>query len=757
MFEMMTFLLASMLLIALVVLASIFRPLKSKYLRNTSFTGYSKTVEPNTAIDSEPSRETCHLCGGLRLRASSMSAVRDSKVTRSNVNHSGKIEQSKYLLGKIRDHIILSVKQIVCKLIAHHRKQAQMNFFTKLENSIHFARQSIFSKSRDMRSPGSGSHHDQCSSSDLAPDSQQNIEISQKGLQMQRLILEILVSSSANSKDSDSKINPSLTLKLETRGKFENLYGCIETLKEKSALNSVDNVDIENFSCKTKNASFKSSFPCCSLSDQVCKTSNPISKEVVTMSKDVADLPDLLAKDNIKFADLNTAEIEIAGEGTHFDSFSGKKHCQASADLSNNSIDGEFSGGDPELEPPKVTALLVSNYISQDGQQESASSRHLCENTASGMAMQHHTVEGKVESGLASDKPLATVGSLQVSILKCKEQRIVSEANNAIVPALASLNVTDDKADGEISSTCMKRGKSKTKQSSPSYDSRGIPACSSIGGLEVEQLCVKKVIKEEVCHSLLDSSDVTLKDNTGLSFRKNKKKKKTRDKKSKDSTKSLTMDAKEMQEIGKIALEAVKHVSAVPERELGCVCGTFKGNVHSQSCPYPFTSSGSTLQRKLKEQYNHLVQSNAAKSLTLAQVGQFTSSLVEAKTTLQQRSESIQRKFAIAKSLLSKADKSSVDRLCGQVYSLEVEQKRLEEDTVVYNRLQEQLKLSPAYQKMIEYGRAHFQKQPQSGHLIETFKQPEEPEISFEELLELEKKDAFWKTHSLTRSSLSTS
>lgn len=36
-----------------------------------------------------------------------------------------------------------------------------------------------------------------------------------------------------------------------------------------------------------------------------------------------------------------------------------------------------------------------------------------------------------------------------------------------------------------------------------------------------------------------------------------------------------------------------------------------------------------------------------------------------------------------------------------QIYGLENEQKKLEEDTVVYNRLQEQLKLSPAYMKVL--------------------------------------------------------
>lgn len=35
-----------------------------------------------------------------------------------------------------------------------------------------------------------------------------------------------------------------------------------------------------------------------------------------------------------------------------------------------------------------------------------------------------------------------------------------------------------------------------------------------------------------------------------------------------------------------------------------------------------------------------------------------------------------------------------------QIYKLELEQKRLEEDAFVYNWLQQQLKLSPAYKKV---------------------------------------------------------
>lgn len=36
-----------------------------------------------------------------------------------------------------------------------------------------------------------------------------------------------------------------------------------------------------------------------------------------------------------------------------------------------------------------------------------------------------------------------------------------------------------------------------------------------------------------------------------------------------------------------------------------------------------------------------------------------------------------------------------------QIYKLELEQQRLEEDAFVYNWLQQQLKLSPAYKKVV--------------------------------------------------------
>ncbi|KAA8541689.1 hypothetical protein F0562_022841 [Nyssa sinensis] len=167
-------------------------------------------------------------------------------------------------------------------------------------------------------------------------------------------------------------------------------------------------------------------------------------------------------------------------------------------------------------------------------------------------------------------------------------------------------------------------------------------------------------------------------------------------------------------------------------------------------CLYPFTSSSSATQRKIKQKYDQLVKSHESNGLTLAQVGQFVNCLVEARNELQHKSEVIQRKFTITKALLFKADRSSFDRLRQQIYKLELEQKRLEEDAFVYNWLQQQLKLSPAYKKMLEIG-ASMELKAKSGELVEST-DSEFTDISFEELLAQEKKDSFWQRNGKPRS-----
>ncbi|XP_061371107.1 uncharacterized protein LOC133313715 [Gastrolobium bilobum] len=176
--------------------------------------------------------------------------------------------------------------------------------------------------------------------------------------------------------------------------------------------------------------------------------------------------------------------------------------------------------------------------------------------------------------------------------------------------------------------------------------------------------------------------------------------------------------------------------------------GSDSGVRLESACLYPFTSSGSAMQRKIKQQYDELVKCNESKKLTLSQVLQFANSLVDARNELQHKADVIQRKFVITKALLCKADRSSFDRLHQQIYKLELEQKRLEEDAFVYNSLQQQLKLSPAYQKMLEVG-ACMEKEKSCGEGEN--RDDEFADISFEELLAQEKKDSYWQKNGKSR------
>ncbi|KAL4194671.1 hypothetical protein AMTRI_Chr05g69690 [Amborella trichopoda] len=165
------------------------------------------------------------------------------------------------------------------------------------------------------------------------------------------------------------------------------------------------------------------------------------------------------------------------------------------------------------------------------------------------------------------------------------------------------------------------------------------------------------------------------------------------------------------------------------EEEMVCPCR----KLHDSACCYPFTSPSSAIQRKIKEQYDLIVKSGNSKGLTLEQV--------------------VRRKqrLAMAKLMSAKADKSSFDRLCMQINRLDIEQKRLAEDTAVYNLLQEQLKCSPAYQKMLEIRNSLLEMKSNSQQL-RPIPDVGDDDISFEDLLAQEKKDSFWQRNGKLRS-----
>ncbi|XXG56253.1 hypothetical protein AAC387_Pa03g3721 [Persea americana] len=221
-----------------------------------------------------------------------------------------------------------------------------------------------------------------------------------------------------------------------------------------------------------------------------------------------------------------------------------------------------------------------------------------------------------------------------------------------------------------------------------------------------------------------------------------------------DCDKSVELKGKKKKKRGKKKRQS-SQVEEGGREEEGCGTESRAGVAAKQGadCLYPFTSAASATQRKIKQHYDQLVKSNDAKALTMAQVGEFANCLIEARNELQHKSEIIQRKFTITKALLFKADRSSFDRLYQQIYKLEAEQKRLEEDASVYNRLQEQLKLSPAYKQMLEIA-VRMELQAKSGELVES-PETDSADISFEELLAQEKKDSFWQRNGKLRSCVS--
>ncbi|KAF3607505.1 hypothetical protein DY000_02045672 [Brassica cretica] len=102
-------------------------------------------------------------------------------------------------------------------------------------------------------------------------------------------------------------------------------------------------------------------------------------------------------------------------------------------------------------------------------------------------------------------------------------------------------------------------------------------------------------------------------------------------------------------------------------------------------------------------------------------VGEFANCLIEAKNELQNKSEVIKRKYSITKALLFKADRSSFDRLRQQVLEISASMELKEKSSTELDSQGDEVS-----------------------------------DISFEELLEQEKKDSFWSvTLSLSRKLIS--
>lgn len=158
---------------------------------------------------------------------------------------------------------------------------------------------------------------------------------------------------------------------------------------------------------------------------------------------------------------------------------------------------------------------------------------------------------------------------------------------------------------------------------------------------------------------------------------------------------------------------------------------------------FPLASVAGPLQRRITARYDDLARASQDHCLTIHQIREFLNCLVDARNELLHKSEIARRSFTIKKALLSNSRncRSSYDqhRLSKQVDKLESEHERLKKDAAVYNFLQEQLRMSDHYKLMMELNDAMEKK------ALEQALADEESQMSFEELLEEEKKDAaFW-------------
>ncbi|KAJ1282159.1 hypothetical protein BS78_03G029300 [Paspalum vaginatum] len=157
---------------------------------------------------------------------------------------------------------------------------------------------------------------------------------------------------------------------------------------------------------------------------------------------------------------------------------------------------------------------------------------------------------------------------------------------------------------------------------------------------------------------------------------------------------------------------------------------------------FPLASVAGALQRRINARYDDLARASEARCLTIEQVNEFVSCLVDARNELLQRYENVQRSFKIKKAMLSnhRNYRSSYDSLFEQVRRLETERDNLKKDAAIYNYLQERLQKSVPYKMIMELSAMEM----------------EAPEMSFEELLAREKEDtAFWQRNGKPRSTSS--
>lgn len=118
------------------------------------------------------------------------------------------------------------------------------------------------------------------------------------------------------------------------------------------------------------------------------------------------------------------------------------------------------------------------------------------------------------------------------------------------------------------------------------------------------------------------------------------------------------------------------------------------------------TTRNGAIQREMQDAYRKLICANVERKLTLQDVASFSTFLVGVRVRLHQKGLNLHRRHSVLSSLLKHAPRARVQRIYSDLAVVEEQECALTKDVDLFNKLQKDLKESPAYKAMMEYGQS---------------------------------------------------
>ncbi|CAM9660771.1 unnamed protein product [Choristocarpus tenellus] len=109
------------------------------------------------------------------------------------------------------------------------------------------------------------------------------------------------------------------------------------------------------------------------------------------------------------------------------------------------------------------------------------------------------------------------------------------------------------------------------------------------------------------------------------------------------------------------------------------------------------TTRNGAIQLEMQEAYRKLIVANVERKLTLQDVASFSTFLVGVRSRLQEKGQALRRRHSVLSSLLKHAPRARVQRIYSDLAVVEEQESALTKDVDLFNKLQQDLKDSPAY------------------------------------------------------------